>query len=30
VKTLPLPEVNAALNDLRGGKVIGRVVMTPG
>jgi D-arabinose 1-dehydrogenase-like Zn-dependent alcohol dehydrogenase len=29
VKTRPLPEVNAALNDLRDGKIIGRVVMTP-
>lgn len=25
----PLAEVNAALNDLRGGKVVGRVVLTP-
>ena len=30
IKTRPLEQVNAALNDLRGGRVIGRVVMTPG
>lgn len=30
VATRPLDQVNAALNDLRDGKVIGRVVMTPG
>jgi D-arabinose 1-dehydrogenase-like Zn-dependent alcohol dehydrogenase len=29
IATRPLPEVNAALNDLRAGKVIGRVVLTP-
>ena len=29
VATRPLADVNAALNDLRAGKVIGRVVMTP-
>ena len=29
VATRPLEEVNAALNDLRDGRVIGRVVMTP-
>jgi D-arabinose 1-dehydrogenase-like Zn-dependent alcohol dehydrogenase len=29
VKTRPLGEVNAALNDLRDGKIIGRVVITP-
>ncbi len=29
VATRPLDQVNAALNDLRDGKVIGRVVMTP-
>jgi alcohol dehydrogenase, propanol-preferring len=29
VATRPLAEVNAALNDLRDGKIIGRVVMTP-
>ena len=28
--TRPLSEVNAALNDLRAGKVVGRVVVTPG
>jgi D-arabinose 1-dehydrogenase-like Zn-dependent alcohol dehydrogenase len=30
VATRPLDQVNAALNDLRDGKVIGRVVITPG
>ncbi len=30
VATRPLDQVNAALNDLREGKVIGRVVITPG
>jgi D-arabinose 1-dehydrogenase-like Zn-dependent alcohol dehydrogenase len=30
VATRPLAEVNAALGDLRAGKVIGRVVLTPG
>jgi alcohol dehydrogenase, propanol-preferring len=30
VATRPLSEVNAALGDLRDGKVIGRVVLTPG
>jgi D-arabinose 1-dehydrogenase-like Zn-dependent alcohol dehydrogenase len=29
IKTRPLEQVNAALNDLRDGKIIGRVVMTP-
>ena len=29
VATRPLDQVNSALNDLRDGKVIGRVVMTP-
>ena len=29
IATRPLAEVNAALGDLRGGKVIGRVVLTP-
>jgi len=29
VTTRPLAQVNAALNDLRDGKVIGRVVITP-
>ncbi len=29
VATRPLDEVNAALNDLRDGRIIGRVVMTP-
>jgi D-arabinose 1-dehydrogenase-like Zn-dependent alcohol dehydrogenase len=29
VATRPLDQVNAALNDLRDGRVIGRVVMTP-
>lgn len=29
VATRPLEEVNAALNDLRAGKIIGRVVLTP-
>ena len=29
VATRPLDQVNAALNDLRDGKVIGRVVITP-
>jgi propanol-preferring alcohol dehydrogenase len=29
VATRPLEEVNAALNDLRGGRVVGRVVVTP-
>jgi len=29
VATRPLDQVNAALNDLRDGKIIGRVVMTP-
>src|SRR5712691_6345270 len=30
VATRPLPEVNAALDDLRAGKVVGRVVLVPG
>jgi D-arabinose 1-dehydrogenase-like Zn-dependent alcohol dehydrogenase len=30
IATRPLEQVNAALNDLRAGQVIGRVVMTPG
>ena len=30
VATRPLEQVNAALNDLRDGKVVGRVVITPG
>jgi D-arabinose 1-dehydrogenase-like Zn-dependent alcohol dehydrogenase len=30
VATRPLAEVNTALNDLRAGKVVGRVVLTPG
>ncbi len=30
VATRPLEDVNAALNDLRAGKVVGRVVLTPG
>ena len=29
IRTRPLEEVNAALNDLRAGKVVGRVVLTP-
>jgi D-arabinose 1-dehydrogenase-like Zn-dependent alcohol dehydrogenase len=29
VTTRPLADVNAALNDLRVGKVVGRVVLTP-
>jgi D-arabinose 1-dehydrogenase-like Zn-dependent alcohol dehydrogenase len=29
VATRPLAEVNAALDDLRAGKVVGRVVLTP-
>jgi alcohol dehydrogenase/propanol-preferring alcohol dehydrogenase len=29
VATRPLDQVNAALNDLRAGKIIGRVVVTP-
>ena len=29
IKTRPLEEVNAALNDLRAGKIVGRVVLTP-
>ena len=29
VDTRPLAEVNAALDDLRAGKVVGRVVLTP-
>jgi D-arabinose 1-dehydrogenase-like Zn-dependent alcohol dehydrogenase len=29
VATRPLAEVNAALADLRAGKVVGRVVLTP-
>ncbi|MEQ1784940.1 MAG: alcohol dehydrogenase [Hyphomonadaceae bacterium] len=29
VATRPLDQVNAALNDLRNGKIVGRVVMTP-
>ena len=29
VATRPLDQVNAALNDLRDGKIIGRVVVTP-
>jgi D-arabinose 1-dehydrogenase-like Zn-dependent alcohol dehydrogenase len=29
VATRPLAQVNAALNDLRDGRVVGRVVITP-
>jgi alcohol dehydrogenase, propanol-preferring len=29
VATRPLDEVNAALSDLRAGKIVGRVVLTP-
>jgi D-arabinose 1-dehydrogenase-like Zn-dependent alcohol dehydrogenase len=29
IKTRPLAEVNATLNDLRAGKIVGRVVLTP-
>ena len=29
IKTRPLDEVNATLNDLRAGKIVGRVVLTP-
>jgi D-arabinose 1-dehydrogenase-like Zn-dependent alcohol dehydrogenase len=29
IRTRPLDDVNAALEDLRGGKVVGRVVLTP-
>jgi D-arabinose 1-dehydrogenase-like Zn-dependent alcohol dehydrogenase len=29
IGTRPLAEVNEALNDLRAGKVVGRVVLTP-
>jgi D-arabinose 1-dehydrogenase-like Zn-dependent alcohol dehydrogenase len=29
IRTRPLEDVNAALNDLRAGKVVGRVVLTP-
>lgn len=29
IKTRPLEEVNATLNDLRAGKIVGRVVLTP-
>jgi D-arabinose 1-dehydrogenase-like Zn-dependent alcohol dehydrogenase len=29
IRTRPLPEVNDALNDLRAGKITGRVVLTP-
>jgi propanol-preferring alcohol dehydrogenase len=29
ITTRPLPEVNTVLGDLRAGKVIGRVVLTP-
>jgi D-arabinose 1-dehydrogenase-like Zn-dependent alcohol dehydrogenase len=29
IRTRPLDEVNAALNDLRAGKIVGRVVLTP-
>jgi D-arabinose 1-dehydrogenase-like Zn-dependent alcohol dehydrogenase len=29
IRTRRLDEVNAALNDLRAGKVVGRVVLTP-
>jgi D-arabinose 1-dehydrogenase-like Zn-dependent alcohol dehydrogenase len=29
IRTRRLEEVNAALNDLRAGKVVGRVVLTP-
>jgi D-arabinose 1-dehydrogenase-like Zn-dependent alcohol dehydrogenase len=29
IRTRPLAEVNEALNDLRAGKVVGRVVLTP-
>lgn len=30
VKTRPLDDVNAVLNELRAGKIVGRVVLTPG
>ena len=30
IRTRPLEEVNATLNDLRAGKIVGRVVLTPG
>ena len=30
VATRPLDDVNAVLNDLRAGKIVGRVVLTPG
>ncbi len=29
VSTRPLDDVNAVLNDLRAGKIVGRVVLTP-
>jgi propanol-preferring alcohol dehydrogenase len=29
IRTRPLDEVNATLNDLRAGKIVGRVVLTP-
>ena len=29
IRTRPLEDVNAALNDLRAGKITGRVVLTP-
>jgi D-arabinose 1-dehydrogenase-like Zn-dependent alcohol dehydrogenase len=29
IKTRPLAEVNDTLNDLRAGKIVGRVVLTP-
>jgi D-arabinose 1-dehydrogenase-like Zn-dependent alcohol dehydrogenase len=29
VKTKPLEEVNAVMHDLRAGKIIGRIVLTP-
>jgi D-arabinose 1-dehydrogenase-like Zn-dependent alcohol dehydrogenase len=29
IRTRPLGEVNDALNDLRAGKIVGRVVLTP-
>ena len=29
IRTRPLDDVNDALNDLRAGKVVGRVVLTP-
>ena len=29
IRTRPLADVNEALNDLRAGKIVGRVVLTP-